>query len=246
MSKKFYLTNKSIGTRLKKIYKRGGIYYIISAIFNVIFYVYLKNYFWHYYFQIFRKFKFQGNLYSYFYHPYNRTWCDERIIEIPIIWRIIKGRKGMKILEVGNVLSHYFSINHEVVDKYEKAKGVKNIDIINFRTEQKYDLIVSISTLEHIGWDEKPKKPAKIFQAIKNLKNILVEDGQIIATIPLGQNSFLDSILKTKKTFFNQQYYFKRISFNKWIEANREDIKYVRYNQPYPAANGLMIGIIKK
>ena len=28
-----------------------------------------------------------------------------------------------KILEVGNVLSHYFRINHDVVDKYENRQG---------------------------------------------------------------------------------------------------------------------------
>jgi hypothetical protein len=37
--------------------------------------------------------------------------------------------RGSDFLEVGNVLNHYFKLNHDVIDKYEKGKNVKNIDI---------------------------------------------------------------------------------------------------------------------
>ena len=35
----------------------------------------------------------------------------------------------------------------------------------------KYDLIVTISTLEHVGWDEEPRDPSKVLRAIENLKS---------------------------------------------------------------------------
>jgi hypothetical protein len=80
---------------------------------------------------------------------------------------------------VGNVLSHYFSVNHDVVDKYEKAEGVINRDIIDFHPSKEYDLIISISTLEHVGWDEDISDhkilhdPSKILRAIENLRGLL-------------------------------------------------------------------------
>jgi hypothetical protein len=75
------------------------------------------------------------------------------MIEVPIIYEMVKEAEayGQKVLEVGNVLSHYFHVNHDIVYKYEKAKGVINEDVINFRLPKKYDLIISISTLEHMG-----------------------------------------------------------------------------------------------
>ena len=51
--------------------------------------------------------------------------------------------------------------------------------------------IVSISTLEHVGWDENTKDPDKIFQAIKNLKSYLVPRGKLIVTMPIGYNPCL-------------------------------------------------------
>ena len=116
-----------------------------------------------------RSFKFQGQDYKYFNLWYNTTWNDERAVEIPIICRFIHENNNDNILEIGNVLSHYFNLNHDIVDKYEKSDGVINEDVVNFQTTKNYKLIVSISTLEHVGWDETPRDPTKIFDAIDNL-----------------------------------------------------------------------------
>jgi cyclopropane fatty-acyl-phospholipid synthase-like methyltransferase len=51
---------------------------------------------------------------------------------------------------------------------------VINEDVVNFKSKKKYDLIVSISTLEHVGWDE---KPMKIPRAIENLKTLITPQG---------------------------------------------------------------------
>jgi len=95
---------------------------------------------------------------------------NERAVEIPIIWHIVRENKGKRILEAGNVLSHYFRVDHDIVDKYERAEDVINEDVVNFQPSKKYDLIVSISTLGHVGWDENPKEPSKILKAIEHLK----------------------------------------------------------------------------
>ena len=103
---------------------------------------------------LFKELLFHGLSHEYFYNSYNFTWCNERIVEVPIIMRFIEEAGNKRILEVGNVLSHYVAHDHDVVDKYERSSMIINEDIAHFRSEKPYDLIVSISTLEHIGWDE--------------------------------------------------------------------------------------------
>lgn len=191
-----------------------------------------------------KKFTFQGKSYPYFYHRYGYTWLAERAIEIPIVWGLVSQYSHQKILEVGNVLSHYFDVNHDIVDKYEKGHGVINQDIVNFRPDKKYDLIVSISTLEHVGWDETPSKSKKVLKAMKNLKRLLTPKGKIVVTLPLGYNTNVDRLLKTNRLGFTKKYYLKRISQdNTWQEVSWEDVKNVKYSNPFSCANGLVIGV---
>lgn len=198
-------------------------------------------------FKSLRTFKFQGRSYKYFYHNYNNTWQNERAVEVPIIWEIVKRDHGEKILEVGNVLSHYFSVNHDIVDKFEIADGVINQDVVNFQPSNKYDLIISISTLEHIGWDESPRDPMKTLHALENLKNCLALEGRMVVTLPLGSNPEIDKLLREGKIRFAKQYYLKRVSRdNRWKEVDWEDICDAKYGYPFPNANGLVIGIIEK
>jgi len=215
--------------------------YIIRWLINPFPYCYFKI------FKSWRTFKVHGKNYKYFYHLYNTTWENERAVEIPIIWEILKEHRGKMILEVGNVMSHYFTVNHDVVDKYEKAKNVINQDIVDYRPSKKYDLIISISTLEHVGWDENPREPEKILRAIDNLKNCLVAGGKLAVTLPLGYNSDLDKFLLDRKIKFTQQYILKRISRdNQWREVNWDDVRNSQYGNPYSKANGLIILIDTK
>jgi hypothetical protein len=62
-----------------------------------------------------------------------------------------------------------------VADKYEVSPGVINKDIVEFVPPQKYDLIVSISTLEHVGWNEQPREPTKLLRAIEHLRDRCLE-----------------------------------------------------------------------
>src|SRR5579872_7186960 len=74
-------------------------------------------------------FEFRGKTYLYFWHRYNATWRNERAVEIPIAREFIAQSRGGNVLEVGNVLSHYGPVQHDVLDKYEKAEGVINEDV---------------------------------------------------------------------------------------------------------------------
>ena len=56
--------------------------------------------------------------------------------------------------------------------------------------------IVSISTIEHMGWDETPRDPKKIPLALENLIECLVPGGEIVVTLPIGYNTYQDKLLK--------------------------------------------------
>jgi len=192
------------------------------------------------------KFDFQGKKYGYLYIRYNRTWRNERAVEIPIIWEVVKRFQGKNFLEFGNVISHYFSVSHEVVDKYEKAPGVINQDIVDFRTERRYDLIVGISTLEHVGLDEEQKDPEKTLRAVEVLRSLLSPTGKLMLTIPVGYNPHLDRYLDEDRMKFTGMYCLKRVSAsNRWMEVEWKDIKGSKFHYPYHNANGLVIAVFE-
>ena len=191
-------------------------------------------------------FKFDNLNYNYFDHNYNHTAGNERAVEIPIIMNFVNKYRDKDILEVGNVLSHYFDFPHDIVDKYEQADGVINEDVIDYKPDKKYDLIIAISTLEHVGWDEDIKDVDKIPVAVSHLKSLLKEEGQLIFTIPVGYNHNLDNLLQEKKIQFTKLYFFRRLGYTKWLQVDENDFSYdVTFGKPFPwSANALIFAII--
>jgi hypothetical protein len=189
-----------------------------------------------------KTFRFDGKEYEYLYHPYNRTWKNERGVEIPIFRELLLQHQGKRVLEVGNVLSHYFPIHHDVVDKFEVSSGVINRDIVEFVSEQKYDLIISISTLEHVGWDEQPREPAKLLQAIHHLRSTcLTPSGKLVASLPIGYNHYFDDLISSGQSPFTTQHFLKRISNqNYWVESDWEQCRDVPYGRF--VAHAIVIG----
>ncbi|TFF88341.1 MAG: hypothetical protein EU549_03210 [Promethearchaeota archaeon] len=223
--------------------ERQSIKFILSYILKIFLY---RNWLYKKYRKDW-KFIFKGEKYRYFHHLYNMTWENERAVELPIIKSILTRYKGRNILELGNVLSHYFNINHDIIDKYENRPGIINKDIISFDTNKKYDLIISISTLEHIGYDEYPRDPSKIAKTIKKLRDLKKENGEIVITFPTGYNPYLDSFIKSKKIQFDEIYYMKRLTKdNRWKEVkDLNKIINLKFGEPYPNANGLIVAFIK-
>lgn len=192
-----------------------------------------------------RTFVFNGQSYPYLYHFCNKTWKNERGIEIPIFRDLLLRQQTARILEVGNVLSHYLTTHHDVLDKYEVAPGIINQDVVEFVPAERYDLILSISTLEHVGWDEEPREPAKMLRAIEHLRNrCLAPGGQIVASLPLGYNKFFDGLLRDGKSPFTQQHFLKRISKrNYWVESDWEQCRDVTCGRF--VAHAIVIGTIR-
>lgn len=242
-----------IGDLLRKArnaYHREGILYLIKTGTHLLFSVSKDGLLLFYYrnFESNREFQFLGKKYSYFYSLYGGTWRTERSVEIPIIWDYVQHayKDQKRILEIGNVLSHRFQIRHDVLDKYEKEKGVINSDVVDFHTDIKYDLIVSISTLEHVGWDEEIREPLKILRSLENLRSQLGKSGELIVTLPLGQNTHMDKMIKDGILRFDEMFYMRRQENTcDWVQVKEVDPLEVEYDYKTPRANAILIGIIK-
>ncbi len=139
-----------------------------------------------------RSFQLENKRYRYLFHPHTTTWRNERCVEIPLAAEVLNAWSGKRILEIGNVLGHFMPITHDVLDKYEHADGVINEDVIEFTPTAPYDLILSISTLEHVGWDETELEPEKARTAINRLTEILAPGGRVWLTVPRGYHRYLD------------------------------------------------------
>lgn len=189
-------------------------------------------------------FTFRGKEYPYYFHHYNVTWKNERAVEIALAKAKLKQYRDKRVLELGNVLNHYLKHDHDVVDKYEKWPGVVNKDIQDFKPKRPYDLIVSISTVEHIGWDEEKRDPKKIPQTLKKLESMLAPGGELFVTFPLGWNHDLDLMLQSKQVRFGRQFYMKRTEpFLGWKQVPFREVKDIKYGRPFINANGLVIGV---
>ncbi len=187
-------------------------------------------------------FRFNGKEYEYFCHEYNSTGRNERSIEIPIIWDYVQSCKG-RILEVGNVLPHYFPTTHDVIDKAEAWPGVVNEDAAEFRAREPYDLIVSISTLEHVGFDEPNPQPGKMLRALDSLVDNTKPGGRIVATIPLDYNPEADEIIRKGERFDEAR--FMRRAKRGWVEASREEALAAEYDYKGGSATAVMFGTIR-
>ncbi|MEG4104605.1 hypothetical protein QUA04_00505, partial [Microcoleus sp. S13_C5] len=140
---------------------------------------------------------------------YNRIKFNnptERAVEIPIAFNFLAAlQKPASILEVGNVLSHYENhlsetlgiTSRRIVDKFEVEVGVDNEDLMNLPSEDKYDAIVSLSTVEHIGQkgdpsggygeQEENRDREGPLKAIAKIYDLLAPDGKALITVPFGK-----------------------------------------------------------
>ncbi len=196
------------------------------------------------------RFVVDGREYDYVWHPAEATWRSERAVEIPIGLAALATADPQRTLEVGHVLRKYAAdATHTVIDKYEHAPGVVNADALTF-SGGPYDLIVSISTLEHVGYDEEPRDAGKAVRAIENLRRLLSPGGKMLATIPVGYNRDLDDALRDRSGDARVSY-LARVGELRWTQVGADDTRDVHgwpwpgadavYGWPWPGANVLAI-----
>lgn len=189
-----------------------------------------------------RTFSFRGEQYRYFFHPYNLSWLNERTVEVPIVRSEMERCGSGHMLEIGNVLSHYGAVEHEVLDKYEKAPHVINQDAVDFNPDRRYDLVLSVSTLEHIGQDEEGEESGKAVDALDNITRLLAPGGKLIASVPLGYNPAVDEIVLQGERPFKWLAFMRRISGNnRWEEVDRDSALQAMKEERYPGTNAVAV-----
>ena len=189
-----------------------------------------------------REFEYRGEKLQCVYENYNVTWSNERCTEIPIArWHLTQ--TDGPVLEVGNVLGHYGPHSHTVIDKYETAPNVINADITDWQTDQRFALIISISTFEHIGFDDEAEgnSSEKIQAAIAACRALLAPDGRLVITVPLGYNPALDELIANETLGANEARFLLRHGRHDWREVLRDKAIGTKYGEPFPYANGLWI-----
>jgi hypothetical protein len=177
---------------------------------------------------------------------------NERVIEIPYLLSRYNNQKN--ILEVGLSLAdrtlvksliylkklkklNLYALDLIDIEKCKsRFKGLsikknfifKQIDIRNFKLKKKFDFITLISTLEHVGFDEKNtnkkikgvflernyneiKNNNADFVAFKNLANTLDEGGSIIVTLPFGSRRLLMANDSFGLTRYYREYNYLRV-----------------------------------
>lgn len=188
-------------------------------------------------------FAWDGRPVRYFHHRYNYTWLNERAVETALAVEVLRDSAGQDVLEVGNVLGHYVPVDHLVVDKYEVAPGVLNADVADLELERRFDLIVSVSTLEHVGLDEDLKDPLKAGRAIARLQSLLKPGGRLWVTLPAGYNLDLDQQIREGEVSFTRLRALRRDDFrNRWREVPVEEVWSASYDWLLYTAHGLLVG----
>jgi len=189
-----------------------------------------------------RTFIFDGRTYRYVFAPYNWAFENERSAEVAMAAQAVRDRPGARTLELGNVLAHYGVAGHDVVDKYEHAPGVRNEDVLDLAPEPAYDLIVSVSTIEHVGWDEEPQDRDKALRACGHLLRLLRPGGELWLSFPIGHNPGLDEALRAGTLPFARIGFLRRVSAdNRWVEATADEVAGARYGAPYRWANAIAV-----
>jgi septal ring factor EnvC (AmiA/AmiB activator) len=223
-----------------------------------------------------RSFFFKGKELGYNRIRYNNP--TERCVEIPIAFDFLANlQKRERILEVGNVLSYYENtlsesvgiFHRKIVDKFEQDLGVDNQDLMDLPSTEKYDAILSISTVEHIGQAVEPSgtygEPTEKrdleapLKAIAKIYDLLDVEGKAFITVPFGTLTDGDWQIQFSGQYLSlltkygipkeaiSSHFLKLIDRHPvwekaqmiWTEADGLEVSDAEYNYPLPYANAI-------
>jgi SAM-dependent methyltransferase len=136
-------------------------------------------------------FELAGRCFTYQVSDYNSTTICERAVEVPVGLALLgQATDGeASVLEVGAVLPHYRAgwpaDAHTVIDLHEEYPGVINADVLTWEPNNSFDLIISISTLDHLHDLE------ELIDALRRLRRWLAPGGLLFITLPFGQPAWV-------------------------------------------------------
>jgi hypothetical protein len=177
--------------------------------------------------------------------PYlSKTIATERRAEVPVGLDFLRSALPTHlVLEVGNVLGPYGAPRREVIDLYERGPGIVNEDIVKFAPGHRYDRIVSISTLEHVGFDEPVQESGKFRAALDHLlHDLLTPGGWFLATVPLGYNPEVDRfVLGSAPPGVTITCLRRTSAFNEWSEMAPSAVTPADVVRPFPGASVIAV-----
>lgn len=190
-------------------------------------------------------FRLDGEEYPYLFHRHKATWLTERAVEVPVVQRIVDRTRG-RVLEVGNVLTHYRAQRHLVVDKYERAPGILNRDALDLGDLGEFELVVAVSTLEHVGWDEEPRRPEAALDAVTALRERVAPGGRLVLTHPVGYNPHLDDALRSEAVTLERTSALRRAGGRtRWEQVPPEEAWRAPYDFLLYSARAVVIAELK-
>jgi hypothetical protein len=169
-----------------------------------------------------------------FWGPYNNPRINERNIELPIAFWFIENYND-NLIEIGEVTPFYRDHQHPVYDLSSELPERRR-DVFDLTLADKN--VLSISTVEHVGFGDYGNKPEPHL-AIKAIKKIMKESRNYMITFPVGYNKELDIDVMEK---LNMQYFIMfRDEANKWSMADHKNMAQYQYNNPYYAGNAICV-----
>jgi len=165
-------------------------------------------------------FTWNGQTLEYLNHAYNHATYNSRRVEVPIARWFLAQKPGARALEIGNVLAHYGPISWPVVDLREK--GAINANVMAWRPEAPVDLLVSISTVEHIGYGRYGKvgRSLSVARVLLHLRSFLAADGAALVTVPTRYNPTLDQELASGRLGADRLWALRVRGVNDWEECS--------------------------
>ncbi len=188
------------------------------------------------------QFSLDGRRYDYVDDWHSWTWLNERAVELPIARAAMAAADPARTIEIGNVTSHYFPARHRIVDKYESAPGVENIDLFEISEREAFDLVLCVSTLEHVGWDEPVRDPVPAVDAVARLMELVAPGGRLLVTIPVGYHPTLANAAIDGTLGFDSVRALRcRYPSLDWHEAVPEAVAAVPYDELIYRASAVLI-----
>lgn len=141
---------------------------------------------------------------AYVDQPYNGTRHNERAVEVAAALHLYNKAvdANKSVLEIGAVLPHYLrgwpQGGHTVVDLHEQWHGVTNDNVLTWQPPHTYDLIICISTLDHL------LGPMELWIALERMRRWRNPGGLLFVTLPanqppeVGGGPWLDALLKDR------------------------------------------------
>lgn len=178
------------------------------------------------------------------YHDswHNWTWLNERAVEIPVAQTALAAAPAEHTIEVGAVMNHYGAHSHRIVDKYETGPGIEQLDIFELPPKPDYELVLCISTLEHVGWDEPNRDAELALLATEHLKRLVAPGGQLLVTVPVGYHPRLDAAIRSGELQFDDVRALRcRYPSTLWREVDPSTVSDAKYDMLIYRAEAVLI-----